>query len=739
MPVVSAPMSATPKTYYADDFEEGHHLRNYWHVLKKRKWWFWGVLSGVVAVVLLVTFLMSPIYKVTTTLQIIQDNPSAIMGGDKTDPLAALAGSSELDRFLQTQYQILQSRALAYKLIDSLNLKEHPSYKGMERDNPDKPPEVIRQKYADYLLDNIKVEPVKDSYLVNISYQSTDKQLAQKLPEAIQKQYLNLSMATRHQSYAILREWLDNELTRLGKKLEISEQKVYVHGQRKDYMSLEAPETNVTVQKYIEVSKLLTTAQADKAGKEAQYKQIKEKGADAPLITNHPLIQQLRQQLISLEAQLSGDKKIFGNNYPDYKAQTAKLKDLRLRLNQEIKRLKASIRADYQAASRAESLLQNEFNLQKAKVMDLQNDLVDHHILKRDLQTNQTLYEGLLTRMKEASVASTMVASNVSVINPAENPYRPWLPRPLLFLALALFVGSMGGVGTAFFVEYMDSSIKTIDELEKVCHIPALGIVPMVANDSKGQASINGGPNKLLISNDPKSMLAEAIYHICSSIMLSVSEAPPQAIVVTSSNPNEGKSIMSLNLATAMANNDRRCLIVDCDVRKPTLNKTLKIPAQPGLTNYLTGNATFEEIIHATVVPNLYFIPAGPNPPNPIELFSSQAFKKLVERLRLEFHHIIFDTSPLIGFADARMIASFADGVLFIIKHHFTSRDASRLATQMLFQNNCRILGGILTMARKDRLDYGGYYDYYRYYYKYYKSYHETDESESIEKTKPVE
>ena len=161
------------------------------------------------------------------------------------------------------------------------------------------------------------------------------------------------------------------------------------------------------------------------------------------------------------------------------------MKDLRQRLNQEIKRQEISIRADYEAASRAESLVQKEFDLQKAKVIDLQNDLVDHHILKRDLQTNQTLYEGLLARMKEASVASTMVASNVSVITPAEAPYKPWLPKPLLFLALALVIGSMGGVGTAFFVEYLDSSIKTTDELEKVCHIPALGVVPFFSENSK--------------------------------------------------------------------------------------------------------------------------------------------------------------------------------------------------------------------------------------------------------------
>lgn len=740
MPVpASAPMSPSPVTYYVDEFERGFQLQDYWHVLKKRKWWFWGVLSGVAVVVLLVTFLMTPIYKVTTTLQIIQDNPSALMGGDKLDPLGALTGSGELDRFYETQYKILQSPTIAYGLIDSLKLKDHPSYKQMERDNPDNPPEVIRQKYAQYLVNTLKVEPVKNSYLVGISFKSTDKQLAQKIPQAMQKEYLKLSMTTRQQSYAMLREWLDNELTRLARKLELSEKAVYADGQKKDFLSLEAPETNVTIQKYIEVSKLLTTAQADKAGKEAQYMQIKEKGADAPLITNHALIQQLRQQLIGLEAQVSGDNKIFGNNFPDYKAQTTKLKDLRQRLNQEIKRLETSIRADYQAASRAESLLQKEFDLQKAKVIDLQNSLVQHHILKRDLQTNQTLYEGLLARMKEASVASTMVASNVSVITAAEPPYKPWLPKPPLFLALALVIGSMGGVMAAFFVEYLDSSIKTTEELEKVCHIPALGIVPLFSENSKKLAKNEQGSVGLIAYNQPMSMLSEAIFHIRAAIMLSVSEAPPQIIMVTSPNPNEGKTTTAVNLAIVMATPDRKCLIMDCDLRKPSAHKIFGQPPSPGLTNYLTGNAALEEIIHPTGVPNLYFVPAGPTPPNPNELFASSAFKNLINHLRQEFQHIIIDSPPVIGFADGRSIAANADGVLVLVKHHSTTREAGRLAVQLLSQNPCRILGGILTMARKDRLGYGGYYGYYQYYHKYYKGYHDHDGGKSPKETEPLD
>lgn len=723
---LSTPLPANQSGYgnihyaYAIEEEQDFHLRDYWHVLVKRKWWFWGVLSLVMVVTALVTFLMTPVYQGKITLQIVQDNPSALMGGDKLDPLGAITGSSEMDRFYETQYKILQSPTLAYGLIDSLKLKEHPSYKEMEADNAEDSTEVIRQKYAEELLRRIKVTPVKKSFLVDVSFRSTDKDLVRRLPEAIQAEYLKLAMITRQQSYEMIREWLDGELTRLGKKLEVSEQNLYNDGRKKDFLSLEDNQYNVIVQKYVELGKVLTTAQSEKLVKEAQYRQIHEKGMDAPMITGHPLIQQLRQQLIELEGQVSAGSKIYGPNYPEQQAQNAKLGEVRGRITSEIKRLETSIKADYETAARTEALLQKDFEAQKAKVVDLQNNLVQHHILKRELQTNQSLYEALLARMKEASVASTMVASNVSVITPAERPYEPVRPRKALYLALGAIIGAMGGMLTAFFIEYLDSSIKNVEEMEKICRIPTLGMIPMA--DAKELVKCSNTP-ELVAHTDPMSMIGESIFHIRSAIMLSASDAPPQIITITSANPGESKTTTSSNIAAGLAGIDRKCLILDCDLRKPRLHKVHQQPNTVGLTNYLTGNVTLEDIVKPTAVPNLFFIPAGPTPPNPNDLFASTAFRKLIEQLRKEYDHIILDSPPIIGFADARSLSGYADGTILVFRHHSTTREAARLAVQLLAQNNARILGGILTMARKDRMGYGGYYGYYKHYNKYYKEY----------------
>jgi capsular exopolysaccharide synthesis family protein len=707
----SVPLPANNSQYYAQDEEKDLHLLEHWHILVKRKWWFLSVLSGFIAAALLTIFFMTPVYMGKITLQIVQDNPSALIGGATNDPRGALTGTTQIDRFYETQYKILQSPTLAYGLIDTLKLNEHPSYKKLEEASKGLPPEVIRQNYAESLMKNIKVEPGKKSFLVDISFTSPDKELARKLPEAFQGEYLKLCMNMRQQSYKMIREWLDSELTRLGKKLEVSEENLYAQGQNKDSLSLEEPQFNVIIQKYVELGRVLTAAQADRVSKEAQCKQVVEQGPDAPLITNNSLIVQLRQNLIDLESQSSGSSKIFGANYPEQQAQTAKLKELRDRLGREVKRVEAGLKAELDAATRAEKLLQKEFNAQKAKVIDMENGLVEHHILKRDLQTNQTLYEALLARMKEASIATTMVASNVSVITPAAIPYAPSRPKPSLYILIALVIGTIAGIGAAFTVEYCDSSIKNVEDLEKFCRIPSLGMIPLA--DSEELAKSSNTP-ELAAYSTPMSLIGESIFHIRTAIMRSASEAPPQVITITSASPEEGKTTSSSNIACGLAGADRKCLIMDCDLRKPRLHKVYNVSNERGLTDYLAGGATLQEIIRPTPVPNLYFIPAGPaTSPNPNDLFASKGFRKLVNLLRHEFSHIILDSPPIIGFADAQSLALHADGTVLVIKHHSTSREAGRLAVKLLSQNGFQILGGILAMVRKELIGYGCYYAYY--------------------------
>jgi succinoglycan biosynthesis transport protein ExoP len=689
---------------YGTEYKETDKVRDLWYMLLKRKKWILTVFITIVASMGLYVFLKTPVYRSSAIIQITQNNNQSILGD--RDPMAALGFDDGGNKFYETQYMILGSRTMAANIIAALNLKDHQEFKKLKGSDPNESLPEIEDRYINLFLGNLQITPMRKSYLVEVSYKSTDKKLAQDIAAAISGEYMRFSMQTRQQSYSLIKKWLEGELNQLGVKVEDSEKKLFEHGKQKDFYSLEGSQ-NVIVKKYIELSMLLTKAESERSIKEAQFKQIREKGVDSPLIINNVLIQKLREEAIVQEAKVASLNKMYDTNFPQLQAETAKLKDLRQRLNNEVRRTQTGVEADYQASLRAEKLIREALTTQKAQVGDLQSNLVQHHILKRDMKTNELLYQGLLARMKEASVASTMVASNVAVITPADFPVAPYKPKPFLYLSLASVIGLAAGIGLALFLDHMDDSIKTAAEMERVCQIPLLGLVPF---SSLGvQDNHNKKDSELIMLNNPASHVSESIYQLRSSIMLSVAGGPPPIIMVTSPNPSEGKTTVSVNLAATLALNHSKVLIIDADMRKPAVHKAFHKPNQPGLSNLLTGNATLEEVVLPTPIPDFFFIPAGSVPPNPVQILSSDGFRELINRVRAEYSFIIIDTPPTIGFADARIISSLVNAVVLVMSQGKTSKKAAYLAAQMLFSVNAKILGGVLNMSDDNSLKHEGY------------------------------
>jgi len=723
--------------------DQGTSLQEYLHILLKRKLLVIGTFLTIFLTVALYTLTRTPIYRTSAMLQITQDNPGSQVSVD--DKLSKLTGSSETDKFQQTQYKILQSQSLAQRVLEALDLKEHADFKSIQKKNPDKSKTEIENIMIASFLKKLEVSPVRNSFLVEVSYQSPDKVMAQRVVNAIADEYMFLSIDRRNESFALVRKWLDKQLGEMADKVQAAQKKLYKFGQQTDIYTLDDKD-NVIVQKFIDLSGLLTKAQAEKMAKEAQYQQIKAKGPDAPLIVNNPLVAALRQQLVAERAKVSAMQKVFRGDHPDLQAERANLSELRIRLQAEVQRLQESVKADYEAANRTENLLNDSFKAQKGQMVKLQDNLADFQILKRDAQTNEQLYQALLARVKEANIAGTMVPSNVAVIDPGRQPNKPFKPKTMRDLALAAVLGLTLGVGLAFLLEHLDDSIKSLDDLERACSLPSLGILPLIGTNGKGAISrkensgllglmrylpsmhhsrptdVDAADMDLIVYKHPKSQLSEALQHVYSSIMLSVSGRPPCAIMVTSPNPNEGKTMLTANLAQSYAMNERQVVLIDCDLRKPRLHQIFQVTSQPGLTNYLTGSATLEEILRPTAIPNLTFISGGPTPPNPGNLLNSDAFKELLQQLRQKFKHIIIDTPPVLGFADARFVATGVDGVLLVTKCQFTHKSAGRLAHQLL--NQAPMLGAILNSVGAHGQTYGGYYYYYnhdKYYSKYYE------------------
>jgi polysaccharide biosynthesis transport protein len=729
-----------PPVDYSDETNQGLDLREYLHILLKRKWLVIGTFLFVFVGVALFTFLRTPIYLATALLQITQENPSSKLSMD--DALATLTGSDSLEKFQQTQYKILESESLALRVIQALNLKEYPEFRIIKEDNPEKSEHEIENLMIKKFLTDSTVKPNKNSFLVEVSYQSPDNVMAQKVVNAIADEFMYLSIDRRNESFALVRKWLDKQLGEMAGKVQETQKKLYKFGQKTDIYTTEDKD-NVVVQKFIDLSSLLTKAQAEKMAKEAQYKQINAQGPDAPLIVNNPLVAVLRQQMVAEQAKVSAMQKVFRNDHPDLQAQRANLAELRTRLQAEVQRLQKSAKADFEAANRTAKLLDESFTAQKGQMIKLQDNLADFQILKRDAQTNEQFYQALLARVKEANIAGTMVSSNVAVIDPGRLPDKPFKPKTLRDLLLAAIMGMTLGVGLALLLEHLDDSIKSVEDLERACSLPSLGLVPLLGSNGginltrreKSKTGIwrylprfqRGGRGDeeaaemgLVVYNKPQSMVSEAIGHVYSSIMLSASERPPRAIMVTSPNPGDGKSSLVSNLALSYALNERQVVIIDCDLRKPKIHQIFQMDSQPGLSNYLTGSASFEEIIRPSVIPNLMIITAGPRPPSPTNLLNSETFKEMLAQLRERFFSIIIDTPPVLGFADARFVSAMVDGVLLVTRHNFTSKSAGRQAHQLLTQTP--VLGAVLNRVGRYGHAYGGYY--YHYNYKYYSKYY---------------
>lgn len=707
-------MTSSQSFDYADHLSESEgHLRDYWNVILKRKWWAIGFLVGVVGLAFVITMMMTPIYRATTTLRLTFENEgNNIVARDQINPLFR-----DDDRVIETHFQILRSRSLAKRVIDLLKLDKNPEFYKKTKDAA-VDDAMANANMVDIFLDRLETDRVKKTDLINISFVAANKDLAQSVANAMAGEYMQFEIDCKNQSFTHIKVWLEKELVQLGHKVEGSQRKLYESGDSGEILSPEDKE-NVIIQKYIELNGLLTKASSERIVREAQYGEVKKKGVGASPITSNPLIQGLRKDIAVEAAKVASLQNIYLPDHPKLKAEQANFQGLQARLNSEIQNVRTSVETDYSAARRTENLLFEAVENQKKQVADLQKKLVQYKILKRDVETNEELYKGLLARMKEASVASTMVPSTVAVIDPAEKPLRPYKPNKPRNMALAVIIGLMGGVFLAFVVEYFDDSIKTAEEAERVCHLPTLGMVPLFRGKRELEGLGNGNLG-LITYNDPKSMVSDSVLVVRTSVLLSSPGAPPAAIMVTSPNPLEGKSTMVSNLAISFAMSGRKVVLVDCDLRRPSIHKIFHCELQPGLSDILTGNVSHEEAIRATDIPNLFVIPAGAIPPNPVNLLGSRAFEDTMSRLRNEFLHIFIDSPPTLSLPDSRVLSSMVDSVVLVIRHNYTPRETARMASQVLSQVHADVIGVILNQAIFHKRGYGGYY--YRKYHHYYYS-----------------
>ncbi|MBI3405417.1 MAG: polysaccharide biosynthesis tyrosine autokinase, partial [Acidobacteria bacterium] len=374
-----------------------------------------------------------------------------------------------------------------------------------------------------------------------------------------------------------------------------------------------------------------------------------------------------------------------------------------------------------------ETLLRAAVEGQKTEANVMNAKLVEYNLLKREYETNQQLYENLLQRLKEAGISAGLRSNNVHVVDRGRPPLVPVRPRKTLNIAISLMVGVILGCVLALFNEFLDNSVKTPEEVETLVGLPALGIIPSVAsvNGRTGQRALPGPESKASTSDlatmiQPQSVVSEAYRALRTSILLSTSKHPPQVILITSGQPREGKTTTALNLAITLAQRGDRVVLIDSDLRRPRVHRAFQLSNQIGLSSYLAGASTVDQIPKAVPrIPNLFVITAGPTPPNPAELLSSESVVALFGELRRQFDFVVLDSPPAITVADAMILAAHADGVILVAHGGVTTRDSLRHARKLLAGSNARMLGVVLNNVDMRSADYKYYYSYY--YGDYYR------------------
>lgn len=725
-------------TYAPYQEEKEVHLRDYWKVIMKRRWIIIAFFLIVLITTAIGTFTMKPVYRGTVSIQINRENLQVV---DFKEIFSVDMWDQD---YYQTQCKILESRSLARRVVQTLKLSEHPEF----QPKPETPlqqmkSQIIRPIFGlftfskkkstsqkdssdtlketalvNQFLGGLKIEPVRNSRLVKIHFDSNSPELCAKMSNTLATTYIQQSVESRFIATEQVKEWLSRELEDLKAKVERADEALQAFGSEHDIISFEDKE-NVSLQRLNELNDSLTKAEADRMAQEVLYKQTKERNFDSlPSILENKLIMDLKQTYIQLETQYTKLSETFKPENPEMVRLKSQMQSIQKRSDLEISKIVKGIKNGYELSLRKETLLRHAFEQQKAKVMVMKGQAIQYNILKREADTNRELYKGLLQRMKEAGVSAGLTASNIRVVDQAEIPTSPYKPDKRRNLLLAAVIGLFLGVGLAFFFEYLDNTVKTPEDVEQLTRLPSFGMVPEIAYEKRRRLEKESTyPVELVTHRHPKSILSEAYRNIRTSILLSFSEKPPKRIAISSPNPIEGKTTTAINTAIALSQTGAQVLIVDADMRRPRIHYIFNGENGTGLSNFLSGHANLESIVKKTEVPNLFYIASGPIPPNPSELLGSNLFKSMMDSLGEKFDHIVLDSPPVLGFADSLILSATVDGVILVVLGGKTPKETLQRAKEVLHQVNAKILGVVINRVDLQRGHYGYYYSRYHYYY----------------------
>lgn len=716
------------------------HLFDRIAVLYKYRWASITVFALAVGWFMVDSYSQIPIYRATA--QVLIEDPN----NDIATPteIARNIASTDLELYMQTQLRIIRGRDLAGRVAQELHLENVPEFNG-RGPKPTAPSQTIStikryaalpyrmitqstsptaalrdvsqtvsspSEYSDALLSHLEVEPVRGSQLVDLSFQSADPQFAAKAANAFAERYAKENLSMKVAALDSSAGWLTGEVEKQERLVRESDLALAKYKETQDAGALDSGQ-NIVVARLNAMSDNLVKARTERIQKESIYRQLQAAGTDPEAITavlNNSSVQTLRLQVSNLEQERGRVTERYGEKHPDYQKVQGQLANAKRLLAEEITKATLTAKSDLDQAISNEKVLQENVNEAKSAATALGRKGVDYAVLLREAESNRAIYNQLLTREKELRVVANSRTNNVRVVDKADVPSEPFTPNHRRDWTYALMVGLGLGIGLAFLIDYLDDSVKTPDDIARHLKLRFLGLVPIVP-----------GERHPLISGPVPHDFGEAYRAIRTSLAAQFSHNGPRIIATASTQPLEGKTTTAVNIAIALAVGGQRVLLIDADMRRPSVHKALRMHNDRGLSQLLAGQARMREVVQRTHDPNLMCITAGRTPANPSELLASDRMRALLTGLETgPFDWVVIDTPPVLAVTDAVILAPLVGAITFVIGAEMTRMRLAERAVETLLNSNPRAMLCVLNKVNFGR----NKYYYSRYYGHQYKNYY---------------
>ena len=687
------------------------------------------IVAATLAIALVATMLQTKRYTATSSIQI-SNSSGRVLGSKEDQPGETGDAGYDVDRFLKTQVDILQSRGLASRVAQKLNLIGNPRLlraQGLSAPAAGIAPDAQRNTAIDLLMASLRVNLPRDSRIVTIAYVSSDPDLSAQIANAYASEFIQANLQQKFDSSAYARNFLGEQLQEAKARLETSERAVNTYARAAGLIStgsstVAGPDGSTRTDRGASVTSS-SMQQLNTAGNEATARRIEAEGKwravstgpvlSSPIVLANPTVIALLTERATVEAELSQDRARHLDDYPTVKAKQAQLNAINQQLGSVAGNVRNSVRQEYQGALATEQALKSKVEQLKSQTLAEQDSSVQYNLLAREADTNRQLYEGLLERYKTLNAMAGISLSNISIVDNAEVPRGPSSPNLIKNLLFGLIFGLGLAALLVFFRDQFDDAIRVPEDIEGKLGLPLLGVVPKSADDQPEQDLL-----------DPKSPVSEAYNSLRGSLLYSTSQGLPRIMLVTSAQASEGKTTTSMAIASGFARMGRRVLLIDADMRRPSLQTRMNVANDRGLSSLLTSSDSLDQIAVRSDQPNLSLLPAGPIPPSPTELLSTARMEDILQAAARQFDVVVIDSPPILGLADVPLMSALVDGVIIVVEADRSRRGSLKSALRRLRGMRPVLLGALLT--KFDPLKAGNRHSEY-YGYQYYQ--YETDKT----------